>query len=98
MPNGPSASVEHTISGPLAKRSGATASSMPRVTASFEFGLTTRMRMWRFGLFPLREEEARQFVRVGRKIELFGKAVRRHIGMQRRPVGLLGDALDRGRI
>ena len=44
MPNGPSANVEHTISGPSAKRSGATASSMPRVTASFEFGLTTRMR------------------------------------------------------
>src|SRR6185295_11847601 len=44
MPNGPSARVEHTISGPLVKRSGCTASSMPRVTASFEFGLTTRMR------------------------------------------------------
>ena len=43
-PNGPSASVEQTISGPSAKRSGATAASIAAVTASFELGLTTRMR------------------------------------------------------
>src|SRR5262245_19202656 len=44
IPNGPSASVEQTISGPLSNRIGCSASSSPRVTASFEFGLTTRMR------------------------------------------------------
>src|SRR6266705_279791 len=44
MPNGPSTRVEHTISGPFANRSGARASSRPRVTFSLEFGLTTRIR------------------------------------------------------
>ena len=44
MPNGPSARVEHTISGPFANRNGSSAASRPRVTASFEFGLTTRIR------------------------------------------------------
>src|SRR5262245_7347034 len=44
MPKGPSARVEHTISGPFANRSGSNAASRPRVTSSLEFGLTTRMR------------------------------------------------------
>src|SRR5919204_4999859 len=44
IPNGPSARVEHTISGPFANRSGSSAASRPRVTSSLEFGLTTRMR------------------------------------------------------
>jgi hypothetical protein len=33
----------HSIAGPPAMRSGATASSMPHVTASDEFGLMTRI-------------------------------------------------------
>jgi hypothetical protein len=33
----------HTIPGPPAMRSGSTASSMPRVTASVELGLMTRI-------------------------------------------------------
>src|SRR5262245_11073187 len=44
MPNGPSARVEHTISGPFASRSGSSAASRSRVTSSLELGLTTRMR------------------------------------------------------
>src|SRR5262245_42918322 len=44
IPNGPSARVEHTISGPFANRNGSSAASRPRVTASFELGLTTRIR------------------------------------------------------
>src|SRR5215207_5957548 len=44
MPYGPSAKVVQTISGPFAKASGRSASSMPRVTVSFEFGLITTMR------------------------------------------------------
>src|SRR5215813_575807 len=52
MPNGPSLSVEHTISGPSANRSGASAASRLRVTVSFEFGLTTRMRGRRMDGFP----------------------------------------------
>src|SRR6266446_5003978 len=54
------------------------------------------MRLWR--LFPLRQVEARQLVGVGREIELLGVAVCRHISVQRFPIGLLGGALDRGRI
>src|SRR5262245_13937912 len=46
IPNGPSARVEHTISGPFTNRNGSSAASRPRVTASFEFGLTTRIRRW----------------------------------------------------
>src|SRR5262249_15122464 len=46
IPNGPSARVEHTISGPFANRSGSSAASRPRVTSSLQFGLTTRMRRW----------------------------------------------------
>src|SRR5262249_8219260 len=46
IPNGPSARVEHTISGPFTNRKGSSAASRPRVTASFEFGLTTRIRRW----------------------------------------------------
>src|SRR5262249_28733106 len=44
MPGGPSFSVTHSIAGPPGMRSGSTAWSMPRVTASVEFGLMTRMR------------------------------------------------------
>src|SRR6476660_1438376 len=43
MPGGPSFSVIASMRGPPSMRSGAQASSMPRVTASVEFGLMTRM-------------------------------------------------------
>src|SRR5262245_56927984 len=46
IPNGPSARVEHTISGPFTNRNESSAASSPRSTASFEFGLTTRIRRW----------------------------------------------------
>src|SRR5687768_10587528 len=41
MPGGPSFSVTQSIAGPPSMRSGAHASSMPRVTASVELGLMT---------------------------------------------------------
>jgi hypothetical protein len=41
MPGGPSFSVTTSIAGPPCMRRGSQASSMPRVTASVEFGLTT---------------------------------------------------------
>jgi len=43
IPGGPSFSVAHSICGPPGMRKGAHASSMPRVTASVEFGLMTRI-------------------------------------------------------
>ena len=46
----------------------------------------------------LRQIEARQLIRIRREVELLGIAVGRHIGVQRRAVGLLGDPLDRRRI
>src|SRR3954453_9634505 len=44
MPGGPSLRVRHSICGPPGMRSGAQASSMPRVTASVELGLMKRIR------------------------------------------------------
>src|SRR5882672_5980170 len=44
MPGGPSLSVAHSITGPPGMRSGSSAWSMPRVSASVELGLMTRMR------------------------------------------------------
>src|SRR5215208_6259359 len=44
MPGGPSLSVTHSMAGPPFMRSGSIAASMPRVTASVELGLMTRMR------------------------------------------------------
>lgn len=49
-------------------------------------------------LFPLRQIEARQFVRIRREVELLGIAVGGHIGVQRQEIGLLGHPLDRRRI
>ena len=49
-------------------------------------------------LFPLRQIEARQLIRIRGKFELLGIAVGRHIGVQRQEIGLLGHALDRRRI
>src|SRR5689334_16087114 len=43
MPGGPSLSVALSIAGPPGMRSGSQASSITRVMASVEFGLTTRM-------------------------------------------------------
>jgi hypothetical protein len=43
MPDGPSASVTHSMRGAPAMRSGSHARSMPRVTASVEFGLMTKI-------------------------------------------------------
>ncbi len=47
---------------------------------------------------PLRQEEPRQFVRVGREVELLREGVGRYVGVHRHPVGLLDDALDRLRV
>ena len=44
MPGGPSFRVTHSMAGPPFMRSGSMAASMPRVTASVELGLMTRMR------------------------------------------------------
>src|SRR5919197_3738420 len=60
MPNGPSGSVEHTISGPSAKRSGERAESIACVTASLEFGLITPMRGRGLVIAVPAEREARR--------------------------------------
>ncbi|MET3309859.1 hypothetical protein ABIF41_001700 [Bradyrhizobium japonicum] len=52
MPNGPSASVRQTTSGPPSKSSGFKASSSPCVTVGLEFGLMTRMRGRGMMVFP----------------------------------------------
>lgn len=42
---------------------------------------------------PFRQVEPRQFVRIRSESELLGKAVGRHIGVQRCPICLFCDAL-----
>src|SRR4029078_604869 len=55
-------------------------------------------RKCRAPFIPLRQIEARQFVRIWREGELLCVTIGRHIAVQGRPVGLIGDALERQRI
>src|SRR6185295_14327957 len=56
MPGGPSLSVTQSMAGPPSMRSGSTASSIPRVTTSVEFGLMTRI----LSMLPLQACRERQ--------------------------------------
>src|SRR6266404_2424529 len=49
-------------------------------------------------LLPLRQVEARQLIAEGLEVEGLHEAVGADVGVQRHPVGLLGDDLDRGRV
>src|SRR4051794_31820284 len=50
------------------------------------------------GLFPARQVEARQLVRIGLEVQLAGEAVGRDISMQRQPEGVLRCPLDGGAV